>query len=209
MLRSWLAERTWLAIPLAVVVAAGTTVATSASGQSAAGTTDTLAAPTITVNGSANVTDTVANDDNSSPQDAQQEQASYQAALGQALANAKTKAQFIAGQEGVTLGAVESVVEQSDVGSGCGGPVEFAASGVAAPTAHSKARSNHKSHPTASKKGKTKKASAAAVPRARASLVAACIENQNASVTVTYLIGAAAPAGGTTGATGATGTTGS
>ncbi len=192
--------RAWHAIPVAVAVAVATTLATVATGQQ--GSTTQAAAlqpPSITVNGSASVAAPATVDDNSGapatgttgPTDTD---AAYQTALGQALANAKAKAQFVASQEGVTLGALQTVVEQSDGPNGGGpcGPVEFASSGVAAaPSVKHRAKSRAKVKVRAKTKsqllGSFAAASAAGMPHARASLVVGC--SLTAQVTITYLIG--------------------
>lgn len=149
----------------------GTTGSSGATG--ATGTT--AAAPaTITVNGAG-----FATMDSSSPSSAFH--TAYLGALGNAIADAHTKAAAIAAQVGDTLGAVQSVTEQSNDMNGCSGPLFNAAGAakgapsVAGPT--TKHRRRH--HPSKPK----------ATARIADATVSTC--TVEADVTVTY---AAAPA---------------
>ncbi len=90
--------------------------------------TSTTASNTIVVNGS----DTITIDPNSSNAT---QQSTYQTALGDAITNAHQKATFIAGQIGVTLGAVTNVTEQSDSSNICSSPILYAQGTAKPPTA--------------------------------------------------------------------------
>ena len=120
--------------------ATGTTGTTGATGA-------TVPAPTpatVTVNGSGSV-DVDVNAPTATVQSA------YMTALGSALTAAHTKAGALATQVGDTLGAVQSITEQSNDLGVCSNRVMYASSGVAkdkgAPApAHSPSKKHHKKH---------------------------------------------------------------
>lgn len=129
----------------------------------------------ITVNGSASrsVSATASDAD---------QLAAYRAALSDALSAAKHKAEFVASTEGVTLGQLQTVTEQTDAYPGyCGYSVSASNStgavGTAGPGAYPRphAPAKHKRRPTS----KHRAHRAAATP-------ASCAIG--ASVTVTYLV---------------------
>src|SRR5476649_635752 len=80
---------------------------TGASGTTGATGTTTVSAATITVNGAGFVTA-------DQSESAATFHADYFTALGDALTDAKAKATMLAAQAGDTLGAVQSIVEQSN-----------------------------------------------------------------------------------------------
>ena len=126
----------------------GTTGTTGATGATAPAPTPTPA--TVTVNGSGSITV-----DMNAP--TATVQSAYMTALGSALTAAHTKAGALATQVGDTLGAVQSITEQSNDLGVCSNRVMYASSGVAkgkgvpapagAPT--KKHHKKHKSHPKA------------------------------------------------------------
>jgi len=96
---------------------------TGPSGTTGASGMTTVSAATITVNGAGFVT---ADQSASSATF----HADYLTALGDALTDANAKATMLATQAGDTLGAVQSITEQSNENSGCASPL-FAAAGTA------------------------------------------------------------------------------
>ncbi len=124
----------------------GTTGTTGATGATAPAPTPA----TVTVNGSGSITV-----DMNAP--TATVQSAYMTALGSALTAAHTKAGALATQVGDTLGAVQSITEQSNDIGVCSNRVMYASSGVAkgkgvpapasAPSA--KHHKKHKSHPKA------------------------------------------------------------
>lgn len=143
---------------------------TGASGPTGATGTTTVSAATITVNGAG-----FATADQSEP--ASTFQADYLTALGAALTDAKAKATMLATQAGDTLGAVQSITEQSNDNGGCASPL-FAAAGTAkgAPSVA----------PTPKKKHRKHHASVRATPLARAADNTNTTCSIEADVTVTY-----------------------
>lgn len=121
--------------------ATGTTGTTGATGATA----PTPTPATITVNGSGAVTV-----DMNAP--TATVQSAYMTALGSALTDAHTKASALATQVGDTLGAVQSITEQSNDLGVCSNRVMYASSGVAkgrgvpAP-ASSPSKKHHKAKP--------------------------------------------------------------
>lgn len=122
----------------------GSTGSTASTGTT--GSTGSTGAPaTITVNGAG-----FATVDSSAP--IATFQTDYLGALSAAVTDAHTKAGALATQVGDTLGAVQSVTEQSNDSGGCnGGPVMFAATpgaarstGSGAPTTHKPKHKHHK-----------------------------------------------------------------
>src|SRR5581483_8452636 len=88
------------------------------------GTTGAVAVPaTVTVNGAG--LETVA-----SQASASTFQSAYMSALSAAMSDAHTKAVALASQAGDTLGAVQTITEQSNDGNGCSGPMFYAAGGA-------------------------------------------------------------------------------
>jgi len=113
---------------------------TGPSGTTGATGTTTVSPATITVNGAGFVT----GDQSASTSTVQ---ANYLTALGAALTDAKAKATMLATQVGDTLGAVQSITEQSNDNSGCG-PRLFAAAGTAkgAPSVAPKPKKHRRPH---------------------------------------------------------------
>ncbi len=150
---------------------------TSSTG--ATGTTGTTGTPaTITVNGAAPAT-ADSNDTTATVE------ASYLAALGNALTDAHTKAAALASAVGDTLGSVENITEQSsDNGGLCYGQVFARAgtsSGAPVPAVSPGSKKKKKSHPS------VKKASTLAIPaiaRIADDTTTSC--TIEADVTVTY-----------------------
>lgn len=172
--------RTALTLPAAAVVAglAGSGIAAAASPPA---TVPPL--PSITVNGSATAT-VIAG------AGSDQLSAAYQTALGDALAAAQAKATFVAGREGVALGALQNVTENTDVPTtACGVSAGATLPPAAAGPVKSPGKKNRKKGKSGHK-GTAKKAQIV-VP------VDGC--TVPAQVTVTYLI--AGPSTATTTAT--------
>jgi len=162
--------RTALILPTAAIVAGLAATGLAA----AAAPADTSTLPSITVNGTGD--EGVAADAPTASLSA-----AYTAALGDALSAAAAKATFVAAREGVTLGALQTVTENTDVPtSACPGVTELpTAAGVSG-----KAKKNSKTKT----KTKTKKpASKHAASKAQIVPVGGC--SVPAQVTVTYLIG--------------------
>jgi uncharacterized protein YggE len=123
-----------LAAVLAGAAASGLGEA-QADSTGSSGTTGTATPDTIVVNG----TDSIALTPVATPA---AEQSTYQTALGDAITNAQSKATFIAGQIGATLGAITNVTETSDASSLCQGPVFLPA--TAKPTTTTGGKPRHK-----------------------------------------------------------------
>jgi uncharacterized protein YggE len=110
--------------------------------------------------------------------------ATYHAALGDALDNAQSKAQLVAQKEGVTLGAVQNVTEETDgYFLGCAYVVGLAAPATGAPAAGGTTgglRPSRPPRPARPKSTKPKTVKGAQVQPADCPI--------QASVTVTYLM---------------------
>jgi hypothetical protein len=149
---------------------------TSSTG--ASGATGATAAPaaSITVNG----TGTVSVD---SSESSAVLQAAYLTALGSALTDAHTHATTLSGAVGDTLGAVETITEQSsDGGNICGGPLFAAGSARGAPVpVVSPGTSKKKSH---SSKPKSAAVAIPAIARIADDSSTTC--TVEADITVTY-----------------------
>ena len=171
-----LRTKTVLATATAALVAAvgGSLGAAQADTTGPSGTTGatgatTVSAATITVNGAGFVTA-------AQSESAATFHADYLTALGDALTDAKAKATLLAAQAGDTLGAVQSITEQSNDNSGCASPL-FAAAGTAkgAPSVAPTPKKHPKHH-----------APVRATPLARAADNTNTTCSVEADVTVTY-----------------------
>jgi hypothetical protein len=169
--------RTLLASAVAALVAAtaGSLGAAQADSTGPSGATGSTGAPTatVTVNGAGFVTV-----DQSASTAAFQ--SAYMTALGSALSDAKAKATLLATQSGATLGAVQTITEQSNDNGGCASPI-FAAQGRAkgAPSTAPAPVSHHRKHTKAA-------VHHAAAALARAADVTNTSCTVEADVTVTY-----------------------